>query len=149
MRFIVMIKATQDSEAGVMPTEAEFAEMTRFNEELVKAGVMENGEGLHPSARGARVHFDGADRRVEAGPFPIEQLVAGFWTWRCASLDEAIDWARRCPNPMRGPSTIEIRRIYGAEDFGEAYTPELQAKEEQMRKDIEAQQQQRGGGTPG
>lgn len=143
MRFVVMIKATADSEAGVLPTEAEFAEMTRFNEALVKAGVMEAGEGLHPSARGARVQFDGDARRVEHGPFPLDQLVAGFWIWRCASLDEAIDWVKRCPNPMRGPSTIEIRRIYAAEDFGEAFTPELQAREDQMRKDVEAQQ--RGG----
>ncbi len=105
MRFIVMIKATADSEAGVMPTEEEFAEMGRFNEELVKAGVMVSGEGLHPSSKGARVHFSGDKRRVTDGPFAeTKELVAGFWIWQCASLQEAIDWAKRCPNPMPRPT---------------------------------------------
>jgi hypothetical protein len=140
MRFIVMIKATADSEAGVMPTEAEFAEMGRFNEELVKAGVMVSGEGLHPSAKGARVHFSGDQRRVIDGPFAeTKELVAGFWIWQCASLQEAIDWAKRCPNPMRGDSEIEIRRIYEAEDFGEAFTPELREMEDRLREQVAAQ----------
>jgi hypothetical protein len=142
MRFIVMIKATADSEAGVMPTEAEFAEMGRFNEELVKAGVMVSGEGLHPSAKGARVHFSGDQRRVIDGPFAeTKELVAGFWIWQCASLQEAIDWAKRCPNPMRGDSEIEIRRIYEAEDFGEAFTPELREMEDRLREQVAAQQE--------
>ena len=140
MRFIVMIKATADSEAGVMPTEAEFAEMGRFNEELVKAGVMVSGEGLHPSAKGARVHFSGDQRRVIDGPFAeTKELVAGFWIWQCASLQEAIDWAKRCPNPMRGDSEIEIRRIYEAEDFGEAFTPELREMEDRLREQLAGQ----------
>jgi len=142
MRFIVMIKATADSEAGVMPTEAEFAEMGRFNEELVKAGVMVSGEGLHPSSKGARVHFSGKNRRVVDGPFAeTKELVAGFWIWQCASLQEAIDWAKRCPNPMRGDSEIEIRRIYEAEDFGEALTPELREMEDRLREQVAAQQE--------
>jgi hypothetical protein len=141
MRFIVMIKATADSEAGVMPTEEEFAAMGRFNEALVKAGVMVSGEGLHPSARGARVHFSGDQRRVVDGPFAeTKELVAGFWIWQCASLQEAIDWVKRCPNPMRGESEIEIRRIYEAEDFGEALTPELRAQEDRLREQVAAQQ---------
>lgn len=143
MRFIVMIKATADSEAGVMPTEAEFAEMGRFNEALVKAGVMVSGEGLHPSSKGARVHFSGDKRRVVDGPFAeTKELVAGFWIWQCASLQEAIDWAKRCPNPMRGESEIEIRRIYEAEDFGEALTPELREMEDRLREQVAAQQNQ-------
>ncbi|NIM41933.1 MAG: YciI family protein [Hydrogenophaga sp.] len=142
MRFIVMIKATADSEAGVMPTEEEFAEMGRFNEELVKAGVMVSGEGLHPSSKGARVHFSGDKRRVTDGPFAeTKELVAGFWIWQCASLQEAIDWAKRCPNPMRGDSEIEIRRIYEAEDFGEAFTPELREMEDRLREQVAAQQE--------
>lgn len=141
MRFIVMIKATADSEAGVMPTEEEFAEMGRFNEELVKAGVMVSGEGLHPSSKGARVHFSGDKRRVVDGPFAeTKELVAGFWIWQCASLQEAIDWVKRCPNPMRGDSEIEIRRIYETEDFGEAFTPELRAMEDRLREQVAAQQ---------
>ena len=142
MRFIVMIKATADSEAGVMPTEEEFAEMGRFNEELVNAGVMVSGEGLHPSAKGARVHFSGDKRRVTDGPFAeTKELVAGFWIWQCASLQEAIDWAKRCPNPMRGESEIEIRRIFEAEDFGEAFTPELREMEDRLREQVAAQQE--------
>ena len=141
MRFIVMIKATADSEAGVMPTEEEFTEMGRFNEELVNAGVMVSGEGLHPSSKGARVHFSGKNRRVVDGPFAeTKELVAGFWIWQCASLQEAIDWAKRCPNPMRGDSEIEIRRIYEAEDFGEAFTPELREMEDRLREQVAAQQ---------
>jgi hypothetical protein len=138
MRFMVMVKATRDSEAGVLPTEQEFAEMGKFNEALVKAGVMEAGEGLHPSSRGARIAFSGKDRKVIDGPFAeTKELVAGFWIWKCASLQEAIEWVKRCPNPMRSDSEIEIRQIYAAEDFGDALTPELRAQEERLRAQVE------------
>ena len=137
MRFMVMVKATPDSEAGVMPTPDEFAAMGAFNEELVQAGVMETGEGLHPSARGARVLFSGQERHVSDGPFvQTRELVAGFWIWQCASLQEAIDWVKKCPNPMRTDSEIEIRQIYSAEDFGDALTPELRAQEERLREAV-------------
>jgi len=139
MRFMVLVKATADSEAGIMPTEQEFAAMGQFNEALVKAGVMEAGEGLHPSSKGARVQFSGKNRRVVDGPFAeTKELVAGFWIWKCASLQEAIDWVKRCPNPMRGDSEIEIRQIYSAEDFGDALTPELKAQEERLRAQVQA-----------
>lgn len=141
MRFMVLVKATRDSEAGVMPTEQQFAEMGKFNEELVKAGVIEAGEGLHPSAKGARVRFSGKERSVVQGPFAhTGELVAGFWIWKCASLDEAIGWVKRCPNPMPGESEIEIRQIFAPEDFGDALTPELRAQEEQLRASVEMQQ---------
>lgn len=134
MRFMVLVKATADSEAGVLPTEQMFAEMGRFNAELVDAGVIEAGEGLHPSAKGARVQFSGASRTVVNGPFAqTRELVAGFWIWNCSSLQEAVEWVKRCPNPMPGESEIEIRQIYGAEDFGETLTPELRAQEEELR----------------
>ena len=140
MRFMILVKATADSEAGVMPSEQMFAEMGRFNEELVKAGIMQAGEGLHPSAKGARVRFAGPGRTVVDGPFAeTKELVAGFWIWRCASLQEAIDWVKRCPNPMPGDSEIEIRQIFSAEDFGEALTPELRAQEDRLRAQVEAQ----------
>ncbi|MCB2002411.1 MAG: YciI family protein, partial [Rhodoferax sp.] len=120
MRFMILIKADANSEAGIMPSEQLLADMGRFNEELVNAGVMLAGEGLHPSAKGARVRFSGASRSVIDGPFAdTKELVAGFWIWRCASLQEAIDWVRRCPNPMPGESEIEIRPIFEADDFGE------------------------------
>ena len=139
MRFMVMVRATRDSEAGVMPSEQMLAEMGRYNEELVKAGVMLAGEGLHPSSKGARVHFAGKDRRVIDGPFAeTKELIAGFWIWQCKSLQEAIDWARRCPNPMPGDSDLEIRQIFAAEDFGAAYTPELRAQEERLRAEVAA-----------
>ena len=138
MRFMILVKATRDSEAGVMPSEEMFAEMGRYNEELVKAGVMQAGEGLHPSSRGARVRFSGKDRQVVKGPFgQTSELVAGFWIWQCASLEEAIEWVKRCPNPMPGDSEIEIRRIYEAEDFGDALTPELREQEERLRAQVE------------
>lgn len=134
MRFMVMVKASAQSEAGAMPTGQELEAMSRFNEALVAAGVMEAGEGLQPSRAGARVRFSGADRRVTRGPFDDPQtLVAGFWIWRCASLDDAIDWARRCPNPMREDSDLEIRPILWPEDFGDALTPAMRAREEQLR----------------
>ncbi|HSV82813.1 MAG TPA: YciI family protein [Ramlibacter sp.] len=140
MRFMILVKATRDSEAGVMPSEQMLAEMGRFNEELVKAGVMQAGEGLHPSAKGARVRFDGSDRKVLNGPFAAtDELVAGFWIWKCASLQEAIAWVKRCPNPMPGESEIEIRQIFEAEDFGEALTPELREQEERLRQQVAGQ----------
>jgi hypothetical protein len=138
MRFMVMVKATRDSEAGVMPTQDELAAMGAFNAELARAGVLEAGEGLHPSSRGARVAFSGRDRRVIDGPFAeTKELVAGFWIWKCASLQEAIEWVKRCPNPMRTDSEIEIRPIFSAEDFGDALTPELRAQEDRLRSTID------------
>ena len=137
MRFMVMIKADRHSEAGEMPSEQLLAEMGRFNEELVKAGVMQAGEGLHPSSKGARVRFAGRDRRVIDGPFAeTKELIAGFWIWQCASLQEAIDWVKRCPNPMPGDSEVEIRQVFEAEDFGAELTPELRAQEERLRAEI-------------
>jgi hypothetical protein len=137
---MVLVKATRDSEAGVMPSEQLLAEMGQFNEELVKAGVMQAGEGLHPSSKGARVRFSGKDRKVIDGPFAeTKELVAGYWIWKCASLQEAIDWVKRCPNPMPGDSEIEIRQIFEAEDFGEALTPELREQEERLRAQMDNQ----------
>ena len=140
MRFMVMVKATRESEAGVMPSEQMLADMGRYNEELVKAGVMQAGEGLHPSSKGARVRFSGKNRSVVDGPFAeTKELVAGFWLWKCASLQEAIEWVKRCPNPMSGDSEIEIRQVFTAEDFGEAFTPELREQEERLRKQVDDQ----------
>jgi hypothetical protein len=134
MRFMVMVKATKDSEAGVMPTEQEFLEMGRYNEELVKAGVMLAGEGLHPSSKGARVKFSGSKRTVVDGPFTeTKELVAGFWIFQVKSREECIEWVKRCPNPMRTDSEIEIRQIFEMEDFGAAATPEVRAQTEQLR----------------
>jgi hypothetical protein len=138
MRFMVMIRADRQSEAGAMPDTEMLAAMGRFNEQLVAAGVMEAGEGLHPSSRGARVHFSGRERTVVDGPFAeTKELIAGFWIWRCASLQEAVDWVRRCPNPMPGESVVEIRQIFEADDFGEAFTPELREQEERLRARLE------------
>ena len=137
MRFMVMVKATRSSEEGVMPSQELLAAMGRFNEELVKAGVMLAGEGLHPSSKGARVHFSDRERMVIDGPFAeTKELVAGFWIWQCGSLQEAIEWARRCPNPMPEESDLEIRQIFEAEDFGEAFTPELREQEERLRQQL-------------
>ena len=135
MRFMVMVKASTDSEAGVMPTEQALAEMGKFNEELVKAGVLLAGEGLHPSSRGARVRFSGSKRTVIDGPFAeTKELVAGFWILQCKSKEECVEWIKRCPNPMPGQeSEIEIRQVFEAEDFGEAFTPELREQEERIR----------------
>jgi hypothetical protein len=134
MRFKVMVKATKDSEAGVMPSRELLAEMGKFNEELVKAGVMLAGEGLQPSSKGVRVKFSGPQRTVVDGPFAeTKELVAGFWIWEVKSLDEAIEWVKRCPNPMPGESEIEIRQVFEADDFGEEFTPELRAQEERIR----------------
>ena len=134
MKVMVMVKATTDSEAGAMPSTELLEAMGKFNEELVNAGVMLAGEGLHPSARGVRVAFDGPQRRVIDGPFAeTRELVAGFWLWQVRSLDEAVEWAKRCPNPMPGPSELEIRPVYEAEDFGAEFTPELRAQENRLR----------------
>ena len=134
MKVMVMVKATTDSEAGAMPSTELLEAMGKFNEELVNAGVMLAGEGLHPSARGVRIAFDGPQRRVIDGPFAeTRELVAGFWLWQVRSLDEAVEWAKRCPNPMPGPSELEIRPIFEAEDFGAEFTPELRAQEEALR----------------
>jgi hypothetical protein len=137
MRVMVMVKATRGSEAGVMPDEKLLADMGRFNEELVKAGVMLAGEGLHPSARGARVRFSGPSRTVVDGPFAeAKELVAGFWLWQVRSLAEAIEWVRRCPNPHPEDCEIEIRPVFEAADFGAAFTPELREQEERLRAQI-------------
>ena len=134
MKVIVMVKATADSEAGTMPSTEMLAAMGKYNEELVKAGIMLAGEGLHPSKRGARVQFDGSRRTVVDGPFAeTKELIAGFWLWQVRSMEEAIEWVKRCPNPMPGPSEIEIRPIFEAEDFGESFTPELREQEDRLR----------------
>ncbi|MBL8288665.1 MAG: YciI family protein [Rubrivivax sp.] len=135
MRVMVMVKATQASEAGVMPSEALLAAMGRYNEELVKAGVMLAGEGLHPSRKGVRMRFDGAARTVTDGPFAeTKELLAGFWLWQVRSMDEAVEWLRRCPNPHDEPCELEIRPVFEADDFGEAFTPELREQEERLRR---------------
>ena len=135
MRFMVMVKATRNSEAGAMPGEKLLAEMGKFNEELVKAGVMLAGEGLHPSSKGTRVKFSGGKRTVIDGPFAeTKELVAGFWLWQVKSKEEAIEWVKRCPDPMPGEeSEIEIRQVFEAEDFGAEFTPELRKQEERIR----------------
>lgn len=129
MRFLVMVKATKDSESGVLPTEQDFAAMGKYNEELIKAGVLLAAEGLQPSSKGARVKFSGPRRTVIDGPFSeTKELVAGFWLWQVKSLEEAIEWVKRCPNPMPGDSEIEIRQVFEAEDFGDALPPEVRAQ---------------------
>ncbi len=141
MRVMVLIKANEDSEAGVMPSEQLLTEMGAFNEELVKAGVMLAGDGLKPSSAGARVRFSGSRRTVIDGPFAeTKELIAGYWIWQVASLDEAIEWAKRCPNPTGLEYEIEIRPIFEAEDFGEAFTPELREQEERLRTQTAARQ---------
>ncbi len=141
MRVMVLIKADENSEAGVLPSEELLTEMGKFNEELVKAGVLLAGEGLQPSSKGVRVLFSGKERRVVDGPFPeTKELIAGFWLWQVKSMEEAIEWARRCPNPMGGESQIEIRPVFEADDFGEEFTPELRAKEEELRAQVAARQ---------
>src|SRR5688572_25040559 len=144
MRFMVIVKATKESEAGVMPSTQLLTEMGKYNEELVKAGVMLAGEGLQPSSKGARVRFSGNKRTVIDGPFAeTKELIAGYWLWQCKSKEEAIEWVKRCPNPMPGESEIEIRQVFEAEDFGKEYTPELREQEDRMRNDIAKQQQKR------
>ena len=137
MRFMILVKANKDSEAGVMPSQQLLTDMGKFNEELVKAGIMLAGEGLHPSRKGARVRFSGSKRTVIDGPFTeSKELNAGYWLWQVRSLDEAIEWVKRCPNPMDGESEIEIRQVFEADDFGEAFTPELRQQEERLRGQI-------------
>jgi hypothetical protein len=131
---MMIVKATRDSEAGVMPGQELLAAMGNYNEELANSGALLAGEGLHPSAKGARVRFSGAERTVVPGPFgPAHELIAGFWLIQAHSLDDAIAWAKRCPNPMPGESEIEIRQVFEAEDFGAEFTPELQEQEERLR----------------
>jgi len=142
MRFMIMVKATKESEAGVMPEEKLLADMGKFNEELVKAGIMLAGEGLQPSSKGARVRFSGTQRTVIDGPFAeTKELVAGFWLWQVKSKEEAIEWVKRCPNPFPGgESEIEIRQIFEAEDFGAEFTPELREQEDRLRTQMAEQQ---------
>jgi hypothetical protein len=138
MKVMVMVKATQDSEAGVMPSEQLLTEMGQYNEELVKAGIMLAGEGLHPSSKGVRVKFSGTHRTVTDGPFTeTKELVAGYWLWQVKSMEEAIAWVKRCPNPMPGDSEIEIRPVFAMEDFGAEFTPELRAQEERIQAEVE------------
>ena len=141
MKVMVMVKATKGSEAGEMPSQQLLPDMGNYNEQLVKAGIMLAGEGLHPSSRGVRVRFSGKDRSVIDGPFAeTKELVAGYWLWKVDSMEEAVEWVKRCPNPMTEDSEIEIRPLFEAEDFGEEFTPELQAQEERIRAEIEKQQ---------
>lgn len=138
MKVMVLVKATADSEAGVMPSTELLEAMGKFNEELVDAGVMLAGEGLKPTSQAVRIGFDGPSRRVIDGPFAeTRELVAGFWLWQVRSLDEAIEWAKRCPNPMPGPSELEIRPLYEAADFGEEFTPELREQEDRLRERLD------------
>jgi hypothetical protein len=140
MRVMVMVKATEESEAGVMPSEQLLSDMMKFNEELVNAGVMLSGDGLHPSSKGKRVAFAEDKRTVIDGPFAeTKELVAGFWMWKVNSMDEAVEWVKRCPNPMNMPSEVEIRPVFEMEDFGEELTPALKEKEERLRAKIEQQ----------
>ena len=137
MRFMIIVKATKDSEAGVIPSEQLLTEMGKFNEELMKAGIMLAGDGLHPSSKGARVRFSGKQRTVVDGPFAeTKELIAGFWLWKVNSKEEAIEWVKRCPNPHAGESEIEIRQVFEAEDFGTEFTPELREQEERLRKNL-------------
>lgn len=138
MRVMVIVKASKESEAGKMPTQQLLTDMGKFNEELVKAGIMLAGEGLHPSSKGKRVRFNGAKRTVIDGPFPeTKELIAGYWLWKVKSIAEAVEWVKRCPNPMEGESEIEIRQVFEAEDFGAEFTPELQAQEDRIREQAE------------
>ena len=139
MRFMVIVKANKDSEAGALPDEKILTAMGKYNEELVKAGVMLAAEGLHPSSKGARVRFEGKNRTVIDGPFAeTKELIAGFWLWQCKSKEEAIEWVKRCPNPTGADSEIEIRQVFEAADFGEALTPELREQEERLRVEASA-----------
>ena len=140
MRFMVFVKADQDSEAGILPDQQMLEAMGKYNEELVKAGVMLAGDGLQPSSKGARVRFSGSNRTVIDGPFvESKELVAGYLIWQLDSLEEAIEWAKRCPNPMRGEAELEIRPIFEADDFGEAYTPELREHNQRLQEEINKQ----------
>jgi len=144
MRVMVLVKASKDSEAGVMPTEQLLTEMGKYNEELVKAGIMLGGQGLHPSSKAARIKFSGKKRTVIDGPFTeIKELVAGYWLWQVRSIDEAIEWAKRCPNPTGEESELEIRPVFEAADFGAEFTPELREQEARLRSQIEANEKGR------
>jgi hypothetical protein len=137
---MVMVKATEESEAGVMPTEQQFSEMMKFNEELVNAGIMLTGEGLTPSSKGKRVRFSGSKRTVTDGPFAeTKELVAGYWIWKVKSIEEAVEWVKKCPNPMNVDSDIDIRPIFEAEDLGGEFTTDLREREEKLKSKIEAQ----------
>lgn len=138
MRVLVFVKATKNSEAGILPSEKLLSEMGKYNEELVKAGIMQAGEGLHPSSRAKRIDFKGSKRTVIDGPFAeAKELVAGFWIWKVKSMDEAVEWAKRCPDPMPGEEgTLELRPVYEMEDLGEAYTPELRERDAKLRAQI-------------
>ena len=139
MRFMVIVKATKDSEAGILPSEELLTAMGKYNEELAKAGILLAGEGLQPSSKGARVRFSGPKRTVVDGPFAeTKELIAGFWLWKVKSKEEAIEWVRRCPNPMPGDSEIEIRQVFEAEDFGEQFTPELKEQAERVYSQVSA-----------
>jgi hypothetical protein len=141
MRFMVIVKANKDSESGVLPDERMLAEMGKFNEELAKAGVLLAAEGLQPSSKGARVRFSGKNRTVIDGPFTeAKELIAGFWLWQVKSKEEAIEWVKRCPNPMPGESEIEIRQVFEPDDFGAEFTPELREQEERIRAQVGAKQ---------
>jgi hypothetical protein len=141
MKVMVIVKATKNSEAGVMPSEKLLTEMGKYNEELVKAGIMQAGEGIHPSSKGKRVRFTGGKRTVVDGPFTeTKELLAGFWIWKVKSMEEAVEWARRCPDPMPGEDAeLEIRPVFEAEDFGAEMTPELRAREDRLRAEVERQ----------
>jgi len=133
-----MVKATEESEAGIMPSQQLLTDMMKFNEELVNAGVMLAGEGLHPSSKAKRIHFSGSKRTVTDGPFAeTKELIAGFWIWKVKSMEEAVEWVKKCPNPMNGESDIDIRQIFEAEEFGGEFTPELREQEERIRAKIE------------
>ena len=141
MRVIVMVKATKESEAGVLPDERLLTEMGKYNEELVKAGIMLAGEGLHPSSKGKRVRFSGTKRTVVDGPFAeTKELIAGYWLWQVKSMDEAVEWLKKCPNPHNEECDVEIRQVFEAEDFGAEFTPELREQEQRLRDEIEARQ---------
>jgi len=142
MKVMVIVKATKNSEAGVLPSEALLTAMGKYNEELVKAGIMLSGDGLHPSVKGKRIEFSGGKRTLVDGPFSeTKELVAGFWVWQVRSMDEAVEWARRCPDPMPGEDAqLELRPLFEAADFGEMLTPELRAQEERLRREVERQQ---------
>ena len=137
MRFMVIIKATKDTEAGVMPDQQLLTDMGNFNEELVKAGIMQSGEGLHPSSKGKRIKFSGSKRTVVDGPFAeTKELIAGFWLWQTKSLEEAVEWARRIPNPTGAEGEVEIRQVFEADDFGAEFTPELREQEDRLRAEM-------------
>jgi hypothetical protein len=137
MRVMVLVKANEDSEAGVMPSEQMLTEMGKYNEELVKAGIMLDGDGLHPSSKGVRIQFSGDQRNVIDGPFAeTKELLAGYWVWQVRDMDEAIEWAKRCPNPTGEESVLELRPVFEAADFGEEYTPELQERDRRLREQL-------------